>query len=266
MTSKHVKIFDCSCFYGPWPEYPVRGAIAEVAAELRSLGITDALISPLAAVWCRNQQAYNRELLEITRPYSGMHPAPVLDPTLPAWQEEAARMLQDPRVKIFRMFLNYTTFSRARRDSLADFLADCSRSGIPLIAQRRMEDPRYNHCRADVPDTDMNHILDIAAELPGLKLILGGMSSGVSAARILNHPGIYLDTSQMDGLHCMRRQIEQGLLPRLLFGSHIPLFETQAAFGRVLYDVSDAEAERIFYSNAAGLPWLASPVSRGNCQ
>ncbi len=253
-----MKIFDCSCFYGTWPAYPVRGAIAEVAAELRAHGITDALISPLAAVWCRNQQAYNRELLEITQPYPGMHPVPVLDPTLPTWQAEAALMLRDSRVKAFRIFPNYTVFNRERRDSLADFLAGCSRSSIPLIVQRRMEDSRYNHHRAGVPDTDMNHILGIAAQLPGLKLILGGMSSGVNAARILKHPGIYLDTSQMDGWRCIRRQIEQGLLPRLLFGTHMPLFETAAAFGRVLHDVSDAEAEQILYGNAASLPWPAA--------
>lgn len=253
-----MKIFDCSCFYGSWPEYPVKGAIDTVAAELQSHGITDALLSPLAAVWCRNQQAFNRELLEVTRPYPWIRPAPVLDPTLPTWQEEARGMLQDPRVKIFRIFLNYTTFSLERRDSLKDCLEYCSRSGIPLIVQRRMEDPRYNHHRAGVPDTDMNHILGIAAQLPGLKLILGGMSSGVNPAQILKHPGIYLDTSQMDGWRCIRRQIEQGLLPRLLFGSHIPLFETYAAFARVLHDVTDSEAEQVFYGNAASLPWLAA--------
>ncbi len=253
-----MKIFDFSCFYGTWPAYPVLGAMDDVAAELKNWGVTDAFISPLASAWCRNQQAFNRELLEITRPYPGMHPAPVLDPTLPAWQEEAALMLRDPRVRIFRVFLNYTPFNRERRDSLAEFLTYCSQSGLPLIVQRRMEDPRYNHHRTGVPDTDMNHVLGIAAHLPELKLILGGMPAGVNAAQILKHPGIYLDTSQMDGLSCIRRQIEQGLLPRLLFGSHMPLFETAAAFGRVLPDISDAEAVQIFHGNAAGLPWLAA--------
>lgn len=63
--------------------------------------------------------------------------------------------------------------------------------------------------------------------------------------------GIYLDTSQMDGINCIRRQIEQGLLPRLLFGSHTPLFETYSAFARMLHDITDTEAEQIFSGNAA---------------
>jgi len=96
-----------------------------------------------------------------------------------------------------------------------------------------MEDSRYNHHRAGVPDADVNHALNAARSLPGLKLILGGVSSGVNAALVLKHPGVYLDTSQMDGLSCIREKIGQGLLPRLLFGSHLPLFETYSAFGRV---------------------------------
>lgn len=246
-----MKIIDTSCFFGAWPEYPVKGGIGDVVAELKAFGITDAFISPLAAVWCRNQHAYNRELLEATRSYPGLYPVPVLDPTLPTWRDEVALMRNDPRVKAFRVFLNYTVFDRARRDSIESFLKDFSQYGFPVIFQRRMEDPRYNHHRSGVPDTDVNHILDVAAHVPGLKLILGGMSVAVDAAQILKHPGIYLDTSQMDGIHCIRRQIEQGLLPRLLFGSHIPLFETYSAFARILHDVTDAEAEQIFSDNAA---------------
>jgi len=250
-------MIDISCFYGAWPAYPVKGAIAEVAAELQSHGITDALISPLAAVWCRNQQAYNRELLETTRPYPGLHPVPVLDPTLPSWREEVENMRRDKRVRAFRVFLNYTRFDLARRDSLHDFLDCFNQSGLPLIFQRRMEDPRYNHHRAGVPDADVNHALNAAQGFPGVRLILGGVSAGVNAALVLKHPGVYLDTSQMDGLSCIREKIGQGLLPRLLFGSHLPLFETYSAFGRVLHDVSDAEARQIFQMNAARLLGLA---------
>lgn len=246
-----MKTFDISCFYGSWPTYPVKGALADIAAELQAHGITAGFISPLAAVWCRNQQAYNQELLAATRSYACFYPVPALDPTLPSWREEVEVMRRDPRVKAFRVFLNYTRFDLARRDSLNDFLDCFNQTGLPLIIQRRMEDSRYNHHHAVVPDTDIHHILHAALQFPTLKLILGGVSSGVNAAQALKHPGVYLDTSQMDGMGCIREKIGQGLLPRLLFGSHMPVFETSSAFGRVLHDVSDDEAGQILGGNAA---------------
>ncbi len=246
-----MNIFDVSCFYGPWPAYPIKGGIAEVAAALQAHGITAGFISPLAAVWCRNQQAFNRELLEVTRPYPFLAPVPVLDPTLPTWPDEAECMLCDPRVRAFRVFINYTRFNAVRRDSLDEFLDYFDRTGRPLIVQRRMEDPRYNHHRAVIADTDIGLVVNSARRFQNLKLILGGVSAAIAPAPVLEHPGIYLDTSQMDGMRCIREKINVGLLPRLLFGSHIPLFETCSAFGRVLHDVDDAEAKLIFNGNAA---------------
>ena len=248
-----MKIIDISCFYGPWAAYPVKGDIVEVAAELRRFGIACGLVSPLAAVWCRNPQAYNRELLEVTRPHSGLMPVPILDPSIPTWREEVETMRRDTRVVAFRVFLNYTQFNLGRRDTLDDFFGYFNQIGVPLIIQRRMEDPRYNHHKAVVADADVNYLQETAMRFPELKLILGGMSAGVNAARALAHAGIYLDTAQMDSMACIRRQIDAGLLPRLLFGTHVPLFETYAAFGRVLHDVSDSEAEQILYGNAARL-------------
>ena len=246
-----MKIFDISCFYGPWTTYPVRGAIANVAAELSANGVTTGFVSPLAAVWCRNQQAYNQALLADTRPYDGLSPAPVLDPTLSTWREEVDVMRRDPRVKIFRVFLNYARFDLSARDTLDDFFGFFNQAGMPLIIQRRMEDSRYNHHLAVVPDVDINYVITAALRFPELNLVLAGIPSGVNAEKLLGHRGIYLDTSQMDGMCCIRYAINQGLLPRLIFGSHIPLFETCSAFARVLNDVSDDEAGQIFSGNAA---------------
>ena len=77
------------------------------------------------------------------------------------------------------------------------------------------------------------------------------MSAGVNARRHWRSRNIF--GRRKWRMACIRRQIDAGLLPRLLFGTHVPLFETYAAFGRVLHDVSDSEAEQILYGNAARL-------------
>lgn len=246
-------IIDASCFYGFWPEYPVKGLITDVTRELKEWGITSALITPLAAVWCRNQHLYNRALLHETEPYPELLPVPVLDPALPAWREEVANMLRDKRVKAFRVFLNYTRFDLTRRDNLDDFFDFFQQNKLLLIMQRRMLDPRYQHQRAVVPDADVNYLLKTASDFCGLKLIIGGVSAVTDPALVLRHPGIYLDTSQMDGLHALRHCIDQGLLTRLLFGSHTPLFETSSAFRRILGDIDDKEASSIFSENIRSL-------------
>jgi hypothetical protein len=64
---------------------------------------------------------------------------------------------------------------------------------------------------------------------------------------------IWADTSQADGVEAVAGLLRTGWRDRLVCGSHAPLFIPEAAFARVVFDLDDASAERVFVTNAAGL-------------
>ncbi|MCP3966046.1 MAG: hypothetical protein GY750_07535 [Lentisphaerae bacterium] len=242
-------INDISCFYGPWTTHPVQGDVRQVSEKLKRIGIDRGYISPLAAVWCRNQHLYNCELLELTSEFENLLPVPVLDVSVPTWQEECIEMCKDTRVKMFRVFLNYTYWDQSMHN-LKEIFKFFAEKNIPVIFQRRMEDRRYNHKLAQVQDADINNVvIKYAMRVPELKLVIGAAAVAHLNSSILDHKGIYLDTSMLEELKWAREAFDNGLGGRLLLGSHIPIFEENAGFSRFLPQLADDEAEMVFDRN-----------------
>ena len=61
---------------------------------------------------------------------------------------------------------------------------------------------------------------------------------------------MFADISQVDGLGMIRHLFTQGLGDKLLFGSHTPFFNPQAALAKVILDLNEKQAERILFENA----------------
>ena len=107
-----------------------------------------------------------------------------------------------------------------------------------------------------VEDVSVGDILALADRRADIRFILGGARSGeirAAAPALLERPNLFADVSQADGLDAVKLLVDEGLVEKLLFGSHSPLFIPEAAVARVVTDLGDEEVKLVLGGNAGKL-------------
>ncbi len=244
-------VIDLNSFIGYWPTRPVQGSPDFVWENSRGYGATHIFCSHLESAWCRNPHHYNRDLYQVVKTAQDVWPVPVIDPTLATWEEELGRACQVDRVRMVRILPAYSQFELALGSR---FFTAMSQSGLALLVQTRMEDPRRQHPLAQVDDVPVVDVAAIAERYPDLNVVIGGARS--NEIRSLKEPlknsrNIFADVSQADGLDAMKVLVDDGLGEKLVYGSHTPLFEVHSALFRVVADLDDLSAEAILSGNAS---------------
>lgn len=247
-------IIDVNAWTGPWPALVnVPHDVASVRSSLRAYGIERMFMAPLAAAWSANPHLCNRIDYEAADAYGDISPVPVIDPTLPTWPAELEKAAGHRAVRMIKLLPGYGGYDLAAADELFEEVA---RVNLAAMVQIRIDDPRRHHPMAMVPDVPAGDVVEAAKRHPNLKLVIGGASAAAlreCAAQVRDLPGLYADTSQVDGVDGVEMLVEEGLGNKLLFGSHAPVFTPAAAIARVLIDLHEDTAVGIMEDNAAGL-------------
>lgn len=243
-------IIDINAWTGHWSTLPVDGNVASVRASLKAIGVDRICLSPLDAAWCPNPHRCNAEVYAAARQFTDIDPVPVLDPTIATWRDEVAYAITQPRVRLVKLLPAYSPYDLSAADDLFEALAQYR---LAVIIQTRLDDPRHQHPLAQVPDCPAAAIADVAERYPKLTVIIGGPGWTAIRAlceRLLTLPNLYADISQADGMDTLSMFVAEGLTPKLLFGSHAPLFVPFSALARVINDLSDDDATAILGGNA----------------
>lgn len=246
-------IVDINAYVGHWPSHPVDGGLEAVRGSLARYGIDRICVSPLDGAWCRNPHLFNGDLYEACAAVDDVWPVPVIDPTVSTWPRELERAAGRKDVRMVKLLPAYSGY---RLEDAENLLREAGGAGLCVVVQTRLEDPRRQHPLAQVPDVPAASVADAAERHPGVSVVIGGPRTGEIRqlkGRILEAPNLYADVSQADGLDGVKLLVDLGLLPKLLFGSHAPLFTPYAALSRVVTDLSDDEGKAILGGNAARL-------------
>ena len=247
-------IIDVNAWTGPWPALVnVPYDVASVRSSLRAYGVERIFMAPLAAAWSANPHLCNRVVYEAADEYADISPVPVIDPTLSTWPEELAKAAGHRAVPMIKLLPGYGRYGLDAADELFE---EAGRVNLAVMVQIRIDDPRRHHPLAQVPDVHAGEVVEAAKRHPDLKLVMGGASAATLreyAAQIRDLPGLYVDTSQVDGVDSVKMLVDAGIGGKLLFGSHAPVFMPAAALARVLNDLPDDTAVGIMKDNAAGL-------------
>ena len=247
-----MAIIDVNAWTGHGLTHPVPGAAADVCAALTGVGVERICLAPLDAAWCHNPHAVNSVVYDAAAVHREVLATPVLDPTIATWEEELDRA-RGYGVRLTKLLPAYSGYDMAAAEPLLSGLAA---AGLPVLVQVRLEDPRHHHPLARVPDVPAAQVAAMAAMHPELPVIIGGATSGAILAlrdELAAVENLFADLSQADGMDAVRRMLEHGLQDKLLFGSHVPLFEPLAGLARILPELDDATAAALLGGNAARL-------------
>ena len=161
------------------------------------------------------------------------------------------------RVHLVRLLPIYSPYALSQADELLKSLVEAK---LRVIIQTRLEDPRWQHPLAQVPDDlPAEEVAAVTEQHPALRVIIGGTRTGEIRnlrRQLLDQPNLYTDVSQVDGLDVIKVLVNDGLVDKLLFDLHTPIFTPQAAIARVVCDLDDgtpnatATISKIFSGNA----------------
>lgn len=247
-------IIDVNAWTGPWPALVnVPCDVASVRASLREYGVERVFMAPLAAAWSTNPHLCNQMVYEAADEYDNISPVPVIDPTLPTWPEALEKAAGHGGVHMIKLLPGHGGYDLEEADELFE---ESYRACLVVMVQIRIDDPRRHHPLAMVPDVTARDVVETAERYPDLKLVMGGASAAVLrdlATSLHDLPGLYADTSQVDGVDGVKMLVDAGIGGKLLFGSHAPVFMPAASIARVLNDLPDDVTVAIIEDNAAGL-------------
>lgn len=243
-------IIDINAWCGYWGTSLNFYEASHVCNSLIEIGVEQIHLSPLHAAWSHNPHLANDLVFQAAQMYSKISPVPILDPTIPSWQEELTRAVNSGCTHWVKLLPAYSQYTLEQAD---EFLDSISCAGIGVIVQVRIEDPRHQHPLAQVADFSVRAVAEAAARHPKLPILIGGAGYSVLAEmsnRFIDLPNLYADTSQIDGVASLKMLVEQGLGDRLIFGTHAPLFIPLAGLARVVNDLDEAVAWPILSLNA----------------
>lgn len=224
-------------------------------------GIQYTLESPIAAIFYEDPQIANFEILGQTKLIARPHPVAVLNPTLRNWQKSLRICHEDYKAVAIKLHPNYHTY-HLTDGAARELLAACGEIGLPVIVQMRMQDTRSHHPLMQVPDVDINEVLEAAAATPQTQFVIGGIKWGEASSKandINALPNVWLDISQCEVVDVLRRLIRLFGAKKLLFGTHAPFFYIKSALLKLEEArLTEEERELITERNARELFKLPS--------
>jgi uncharacterized protein len=243
-------IIDAHAHLGRFNSWPLaKGGTDEVAAMLRSEGISHALVSSALSLYY-DCPAGNAEVLAAAAHHPELLPLLCVNPRRP--QEAMAELSTCERRGFLGVKLHPTAHEYSLTSAEADAVLDyCEQRGIAVLTHSGEDDPRC----------DPRAIEGAAVRHPDLPLVVGHaclFSSREVVAVAEAHPNLYLEISVNYEAGKLEDTIGRLGCGRLLFGSDAPLHHPGVMLQRVrAIGLVPAEEALILAENARRLFRLA---------
>ena len=179
-----------------------------------------------------------------------------VNPKFPDWPEDLRRLDEDYQMTGIRLHPNYHGY-QLDDPVFAELLSLAQRRGLVVQLVVRMEDLRTQHPLVQVPDVDVKPLADLVAARPNLRLVLVNALRtlrGAALGRLIEAGNVYFEISMLEGVGGISKLLKGIPLDRLLFGSHFPFFNLEAAVMKLREsELLPAQIEAITHENAQRL-------------
>jgi predicted TIM-barrel fold metal-dependent hydrolase len=179
-----------------------------------------------------------------------------VNPKLPDWREDIRRCHEEYRMPGIRLHPNYHGY-KLDDPHFAELLTLAERRGLIVQLVVGMEDTRTQHTLLQVPDVDVEPLVELLPARPQLRLVvLNGMRSvhGALLNRLIEAGEVYFDIATLEGVGGVTKLLQTMPVERLLFGSHLPLFHVESALLKLREsDLPTTTRDAITHQNAIRL-------------
>lgn len=162
---------DVNAFVGeyPWRRVP-GGTPAGLLATMGKMGIDEAWVSDVSAVFWRDPTQGNAQLFEIGERHARLRPVPAIHPGLEGWRALLGGAVKRgaPCVRADPTFYGIEPAGPAMRE----LAAACGDAGIPLMMAVRFEDGRQRHPNDRAPELEPWAVRALVRADPAVRLIV----------------------------------------------------------------------------------------------
>jgi len=232
--------------------------IPKLLARLRKWDVATAWVGSFDGLFHRDVGGVNLRLAdECTRQGQGrLVPFGTVNPMLPDWPEDVRRCHEDYRMPGIRLHPNYHGY--ALDDPVfGELVAMADQRGLIVQLAVRMDDVRVQHPLMQIADVDVTPLVDVAAARPNLRLVLLGALRTIRGAvlgRLASAGNVYFEISMLEGVGGVAKLLNTVALERVLFGSHLPLFNLESAIFKMRESkLLPEQTEAILHQNAERL-------------
>jgi len=179
-----------------------------------------------------------------------------VNPKLPDWKEDLRRCHEDHHMPGIRLHPGYHGY--ALDDPVfAELLGLADQRGLIVELAVRMDDDRVQHPLMRVADVNLKPLPGIVAKHPKLPLILLNAMHSIrltDATRLAAVGNVSFEISMLEGVGGVQHLIDAVSAHRVLFGSHLPLFNLESAILKLRESaLADAPLAAITRENARRL-------------
>ena len=232
--------------------------IGKLIARLKKWDVSQAWAGSLDGLFHRDVGGVNRRLADDCRGRGQgvLLPFGTVNPTLPDWAEDLRRCDEDFRMPGIRLHPNYHGYT-LDDPVFAELAAMATGRGMIVQLAVRMDDTRVQHRLMQVADVDVKPLADVVAACPKLRLVMVNALKtlrGNVVKQLIGAGNVYFEISMLEGVGGVAKILDAIPLDRLLFGSHLPLFNLESAVLKLREsELSDKQLHAISSENAKRL-------------
>ncbi len=254
-----MKIIDVNANLSRWPFRRVACDRREkLVAKLKEHGVEEAWVGSLDGLLHRDVGGVNARLAEACKDEKGVRLVPfgTVNPTFPDWREDLRRCHEDYRMPGVRLQPNYQGYG-LDLPALAELLALAAKRRLIVQIAMRMEDTRTQHPLMQVPDVNAKPLAELLTARPGPRVVLLNWPRSVRGAllaKLTAVENVYFDIAMNEGVGGVGKLLAVIPSERLLFGSHLPLFNLESSILKLQESVlTPAQLKAITHANAQRL-------------
>ena len=207
--------------------------LGKLMARLKKWHVSQAWAGSFDGIFHRDVGSVNRRLADDCRDHGrGMLlPFGTVNPMLPDWVEDVRRCDEDFHMPGIRLHPNYHGYT-LDDPVFAELLTMAADRDMIVQLAVRMDDTRVQHPLMQVADVDVAPLTDVVAACPKLRLVMLnslGVIRGKALKQLIDSGKVYFEISMLEGVGGVARILDTIPPDRLLFGSHLPLYNLESA-------------------------------------
>jgi predicted TIM-barrel fold metal-dependent hydrolase len=239
-----------------WPFRRLAGDdTAGLVATLRKHNVVQAWAGSMEGVFHKDLTSANARLAEECRRFGDgmLKPFGSINPKLPDWQEDLRRCHDEHQMPGIRLHPNYHGYD-LQDPAFPELLHMAAVRRLVVQLAVRMEDERTQHPLMRVSPVDISPLANLLNSLPEARLVIlnsDPLHNLEQSKELLSAGNISFDISMVEGVGGVARLAKKVSLPRVLFGTHYPLFYFESALLKVREaEFTDVERQTVLDSNA----------------
>jgi uncharacterized protein len=223
-------LVDVNISLSQWPfrrlNYDEPAAMAE---HLRKSGVTDAWCGSFDGILHRDITNVNARLTEDCRRHGGgfLKPVGSINPTLPDWQHDLGKCVDDHGMKAIRLHPNYHGYKLDAGEFL-ELMASAARHKVLVQIVAQLEDQRTQHPLVQVGPVDFKPLAAAMEKARGARVMVLNANRAMSMTA-LRGTNVWVDIAMLEGVGGVEGLLKDWPADRVVFGSYAPLFYWESA-------------------------------------